>query len=225
LDGSPICLIAEKAINGLRTSGLAWVEHLSNLVQELGLHPSPIEPTVFAGYSKAGKGKTNKLIQIIAYVGDLLVFASSKEEAMIVFNHLANHLRIKQTAEINTSENGGGSLRFLGRTIERKPSSRTLTVKLDDAYLDNLSYLISYPILPYLILSIYLPIYLSTYLCYLSHLSYLSYLSYLSFLSYPILSYSIVSYPILSYLSCLSYPMLSYPILSYPILSYACLFV
>lgn len=145
IDGSPICLIAEKAINGLRTSGLAWVEHLSHLVQELGLHPSPIEPTVFAGYLKVGKGKTNKLVQIIAYVDDLLVFASSKEEAMIVFNHLANHLRIKQTGEINSSEHGGGSLRFLGRTIERKPSSRTLTVKLDDTYLDSIfeSYQIS----------------------------------------------------------------------------------
>ena len=64
---------------------------------------------------------------------------------MIVFNHLANHLRIKQIGEISTSENGGGSLRFLGRTIERKPSSRTLAVKLDDAYLDSVfeSYQIS----------------------------------------------------------------------------------
>ena len=79
MDGSRIRLIAEKAINGLRTSGLAWVEHLSKLVQELGLHPSPIEPTVFVGYLKVGKGKTNKLIQIIAYVDDLLVFASCRE--------------------------------------------------------------------------------------------------------------------------------------------------
>ena len=75
MDGSPICLIAENAINGHRTSGLAWVEHLSNLVQELDLRPSPIEPTDFAGYLNVGKGKANKLIQIFAYVDDLLVFA------------------------------------------------------------------------------------------------------------------------------------------------------
>ena len=58
---------------------------------------------------------------------------------MIVFNHPANHLKIEQTGGINTSENGGGSLRFLGHTTERKPNSRTLTVKLDDAYLDSVS--------------------------------------------------------------------------------------
>ena len=58
-DGSPIFLEAFKAINGLRTSGLAWVEHLSHLLQELGIKPSLIETTVFfwRGFSqRAWKG-------------------------------------------------------------------------------------------------------------------------------------------------------------------------
>ena len=53
-DGSPIFLEAFKAINGLRTSGLAWVEHLSHLLQELGIKPSLIETTVFSGEVSKG---------------------------------------------------------------------------------------------------------------------------------------------------------------------------
>ena len=49
LNGSPIFLEAFKAINGLRTSGLAWVGHLSHLLQELGIKPPLIEAAVFCG--------------------------------------------------------------------------------------------------------------------------------------------------------------------------------
>ena len=48
-DGSPVFLEAWKAINGLRSSGRAWVDHLSPLLQRLNIVPSPVESTVFAG--------------------------------------------------------------------------------------------------------------------------------------------------------------------------------
>ena len=83
-DGSPVFMEAYKAINGLRSSGLAWVEHLANLLQSLNISPSPLESTIFAG-EIIRKGQKSEWIQVIAYVDDLLVFARSEEAAMFVF--------------------------------------------------------------------------------------------------------------------------------------------
>ena len=71
----PVYLITHKAVNGLRSSGLARVTHLSNIFQEFGLHPSPIKPTIFVGkvYSKSKEYRS----QVICYVDDLLVFSES----------------------------------------------------------------------------------------------------------------------------------------------------
>ena len=136
-DGSPIFLEAFKAINGLRTSGLAWVEHLSHLLQELGIKPSLIETTVFSGeVSVKGHGKA--WVQVVAYVDDLLVFAPSKVFAVAVQDHLALHLKVKRTGLIERSFEGGGSLRFLGRNIERKSNSKEITISLDENYLDGM---------------------------------------------------------------------------------------
>lgn len=135
-DGSAVYLEAYKAINGLRSSGLAWVEHLSNLLQELGIKPSMIETTVFSGNVKVGK--LTCWVQVVAYVDDLLIFGPSVDAAQTVYDHLAKALKIKQTGLIKGSRLGGGTLRFLGRTLERKPNAREITVSLDDNYLDGI---------------------------------------------------------------------------------------
>ena len=132
-----LLLWAGVAINGLRTSGLAWVEHLSHLLQELGIKPSLIETTVFSGeVSVKGHGKA--WVQVVAYVDDLLVFAPSKVFAVAVQDHLALHLKVKRTGLIERSFEGGGSLRFLGRNIERKSNSKEITISLDESYLDGM---------------------------------------------------------------------------------------
>ena len=136
-DGSPVFMEAYKAISGLRSSGLAWVEHLANLLQSLKISPSPLESTIFAGEVTIRKGQKPEWIQVVAYVDDLLVFAKSEEAAMFVFDYLSKSLKVKKTGLIKTSKAGGGSLRFLGRTIERKPKQSRITVRLDSTYLDS----------------------------------------------------------------------------------------
>ena len=132
-DGSPIFLGAFKAINGLRTSGLAWVGHLSHLLQELGIKPSLIEAAVFSGEISV-KGHGEAWVQIVAYVDDWLVFAPQKVLAVTVQDHLALHVKVKLTGLTERSFEGGGSLRFLGRNIERKANSKESTISLDENY-------------------------------------------------------------------------------------------
>ena len=74
----------------------------------------------------------------VAYVDDLLVLASKKVFAAAVQDHLALHLKVKRTGLIERSFEGGGSLRFLGRNIERKTNSKEITISLDEKYLDGM---------------------------------------------------------------------------------------
>ena len=103
-DGSPVFMEAYKAINGLRSSGLAWVEHLANLLQSFNISPSPLESTIFAGEVTIRKGQKPEWILVIAYVDDLLVFARSEEAAMFVFECLSKSLKVKKTGMIKTSK-------------------------------------------------------------------------------------------------------------------------
>ena len=93
-DGSPVFLEAWKAINGLRSSGRAWVDHLSALLQRLNIVPSSVESTVFAGEIDGKNGKA--WVQVVAYVDDLLVFSASKEHVYAVYDFLSKHLKIKK---------------------------------------------------------------------------------------------------------------------------------
>ena len=110
---------------------------MANLLQSLNISPSPLESTIFAGEVTVRKGQKPEWIQVVAYVDDLLVFAKSEEAAMFVFDYLSKSLKVKKTGLIKTSKAGGGSLRFLGRTIERKPKQSRITVRLDSTYLDS----------------------------------------------------------------------------------------
>lgn len=81
--------------------------------QEIGIKPSRIETTVFAGYVQVkGKKQDYSWIQVIANVDDLLVFAQSEEMATTVFNRLSTKLKIKQAGLTRQSWNGGGRIRF-----------------------------------------------------------------------------------------------------------------
>ena len=62
---SPVYLEAYKAINGLRSSGLAWVEHLANLLKSLQINPSRLESTIFAGHVSL-KDKSKSWVQVAA---------------------------------------------------------------------------------------------------------------------------------------------------------------
>ena len=131
----PVYLITHKAINGLRSSGLAWVTHLSNILQELGLLPSPIDPTIFAG-SVANKSEAFRT-QVVCYVDDLLVFSESKEGCDLIMQHLNKYLRVKETGRTRTSSEGGGSLKLLGRTIVREAGQSRLSIHISEDYLDG----------------------------------------------------------------------------------------
>ena len=135
-DGSPIYLIAFKAINGLRSSGLAWTSYLGEILLTMNIKSSPIESTIYAGALWGSKAK-DSWIQIICYVDDLMVFCRNEKRADEVFEFLSKSLRLKETGRIRSSKDGGGRIRFLGRNLERFAGSPGIFLSVDPDYLES----------------------------------------------------------------------------------------
>ena len=130
-DGSAVYLHAQKALNGLRASGKAWVDHFSWVCQQLGLQPGSVETTVFSGFVGV------HWVWLVVYVDDVLIFSEDDKTAEAVFAHFEKYLTIKRTGMIKGSSKGGGRLRFLGRNLVRNPGESSISCYVDETYLDS----------------------------------------------------------------------------------------
>ena len=129
--GSAVYLHAQKALNGLRASGKAWVDHFSWVCQQLGLQPGSVETTVFSGFVGV------HWVWLVVYVDDVLIFSEDDKTAEAVFAHFEKYLTIKRTGMIKGSSKGGGRLRFLGRNLVRNPGESSISCYVDETYLDS----------------------------------------------------------------------------------------
>ena len=120
--GEPAYLVLHKALYGLRSASLSWQRHLSRIMVELGLRPSPLEPTLFSGWVELNKVWV--YIIALAYVDDLLVVSSEQSGVEHVHQSLAALLKVKVTGKLED-----GQLEFLGRLIRLDGNNIALGVK------------------------------------------------------------------------------------------------
>ena len=120
--GEPAYLVLHKALYGLRSASLSWQRHLSRIMVDLGLRPSPLEPTLFSGWVELNKVWV--YIIALAYVDDLLVVSSEQSGVEHVHKSLAALLKVKVTGKLED-----GQLEFLGRLIRLDGNNIALGVK------------------------------------------------------------------------------------------------
>ena len=89
---------------------------------DLGLRPSPLEPTLFSGWVELNKVWV--YIIALAYVDDLLVVSSEQSGVEHVHQSLAALLKVKVTGKLED-----GQLEFLGRLIRLDGNNIALGVK------------------------------------------------------------------------------------------------
>ncbi|CAE7939159.1 unnamed protein product [Symbiodinium sp. KB8] len=89
---------------------------------DLGLRPSPLEPTLFSGWVELDKVWV--YIIALAYVDDLLVVSSEQSGVEYVHQSLAALLKVKVTGKL-----ADGQLEFLGRLIRLDGHNIALGVK------------------------------------------------------------------------------------------------
>ena len=73
-------------------------------------------------------------IVIMAYVDDLLVATTSESALKTLMTALSAHVKVRETGRVGLK---GGHLRFLGRSIFRRPGSSALYMQVDPTYLDE----------------------------------------------------------------------------------------
>ncbi|CAE7483352.1 unnamed protein product, partial [Symbiodinium sp. CCMP2592] len=74
---------------------------------------------------------------LLVYVDDFLCIAPTKEDADHIFEVIEKKVELKRTGLINSSKDGGGTLRFIGRVISRRKGESSITVSLPEDYLDE----------------------------------------------------------------------------------------
>ena len=126
-DGSRVYLLCYKALNGLRSSGKAWVLHLGSVAKKASLTAGRIETTLFAGYFLNGPD----WVQVVSYVDDILIFSESMKVCQKVYDYFASHLKIKETGRIDKQN---GQIKFLGREISRKNGECGISISIPDGY-------------------------------------------------------------------------------------------
>ena len=131
MKGEPIFLWAEKGINGLRIASQAWIVFFSSIVKSIGVVPGTVEPCLYVGRMV---GKDQAPIVIMAYVDDLLVATTSESALKTLMTALSAHVKVRETGRVGLK---GGHLRFLGRSIFRRPGSSALYMQVDPTYLDE----------------------------------------------------------------------------------------
>ena len=129
----PVLLRLQKSLNGLRDASLTWLEHLSASIRSLGFWGDSHCPCVFQGVIQTAKGPTQMIL--IAYVDDLLVASGSDEGIQLLYKTLSATVPTKATGRIEMSNKGGGTLKFLGRSIMRRNGESALYLRVDPQYL------------------------------------------------------------------------------------------
>lgn len=129
----PVLLLLKKSLNGLRDASLRWLEHLSSSIKNLGFWSDDHCPCVFQGVIQTSKGPTQMIL--IAYVDDLLVASGSEEGVQLLYKTLSATVPTKATGRIEKSTKGGGTLKFLGRTIMRRSGESAIYLRVEPTYL------------------------------------------------------------------------------------------
>ena len=88
-------------------------------------------PCLFSGMLESGP------CLLLVYVDDFLCIAPTKEDVDRIFGVIEKRVELKRTDVIRSSQDGGGSLRFIGRVISRREGESSITVSLPEDYLDE----------------------------------------------------------------------------------------
>ena len=131
VSGDPLYLHLGKALNGLRKASQEWICFVEETVKVLGLHSSSLEPCLFSGMLESGP------CLLLVYVDDFLCIAPTGEDVDRIFGVIEKRVELKRTGLIRSSQDGGGSLRFIGRVVSRRKGESSITVSLPEDYLDE----------------------------------------------------------------------------------------
>ena len=112
-----------KAIYGLRSSPKAWQKHLSEVLQQIGLHRSTAEPNIYM--------TTTRNCFVLAYVDDLL-FLGEEETVNKIFKAIQQQLPLRPTGTLSP----GNTVAFLGRNITNRGDH--YEISLSDEYVTTL---------------------------------------------------------------------------------------
>ena len=134
LDGSVAYLSLDKALNGLRDASLRWLCLLSDTIKKVGVWTDNLEPCIYQG-SVSLRGKVLGLVCLVVYVDDILLGSSCVKAEQVVVDAIASVVPTKTTGLVMPSQEGGGSLTFIGRTISRRPGEKALWLSVDPEYL------------------------------------------------------------------------------------------
>ena len=115
----------------MRIASQAWIVFFSSIVKSIGVVSGTVEPCLYVGRMV---GKDQAPIVIMAYVDDLLVATTSESALKTLMTALSAHVKVRETGRVGLK---GGQLRFLGRSIFRRPGSSALYMQVDPTYLDE----------------------------------------------------------------------------------------
>ena len=133
-DGSIGFLRLSRALNGLRDASLHWLNLLSRTIRTVGVWNDSVEPCIYQG-SVSKDGGVVGVVSVCVYVDDILITASNKVSEEVVVDAISGVVPTKTTGVILPSAEGGGSLTFIGRTINRRKNEVALYLSVGPQYL------------------------------------------------------------------------------------------
>ena len=136
LSGDLIFLDLWKSLNGLRDASMHWLSLLTNTITKLGLWNDEFEPCCFQGQIVDGRDVLGSVVMIV-YVDDILITSSSKAAEEKVVQSIAAIVPTKTTGVVLPASLGGGTLQFIGRTIERPKGEECILLSVSPKYLQS----------------------------------------------------------------------------------------
>ena len=137
-DGRPLFLDLSRALNGLRCASRAWMLHLFNTIKLRfpGMEQSEVEPGLFVGRVSSQDGSiVDQPVTMITYVDDLLILTPEGRTFEWFLEGLQQEFACAETGRIS----GGGTCKFLGRIVHRKPNDSRLFVGHTKEYFEQLA--------------------------------------------------------------------------------------
>ena len=136
LSGELVFLDLWKSLNGLRDASMHWLALLTETITKLGLWSDEYEPCCFQGQIFDGQEVLGSVVMIV-YVYDILITSSSKAAEEKVVQSIASIVPTKTTGVVLPAALGGGTLQFIGRTIERPKGEECILLSVSPQYLNS----------------------------------------------------------------------------------------
>ena len=137
IDGQVLYLDLLRSLNGLRDASLHWLTLLKSTISDVGLWTEELEPCCHQGHVYNESGEFAGSVILIAYVDDILMCSSTKQAEELVVQAISRVVPTKTTGQVLSGAQGGGSLQFIGRLIERPPGETCLMMSVSPSYLDS----------------------------------------------------------------------------------------